>query len=348
MAGDANILVYGPAYLDLVITIDQPLCAPHRVDKSIRVSAVIANNDNTIHLHGENGDDMLFPLADAFQQYAADYYLSESVLPGIEKIDKSYHVISCQRQLGGMGAGYALALNGLLRHPQGEDSRGDFVSMQLRQCGVVAQAEILTGESDLSLVIIGGEDKLTMGQRPMMTKWRATEEDHRFVADASALCFCGAPNALTASLLPYAQSMPIMLAPSRRNINDIDFPLAVLAGRVSYLTLNRLEWEELPEKELWRKNTPIITITDGPNGCQVILATGEEFSLPAHPHHGMADTNRCGETFGTAFFRTLVRECPQIYRCGVSESIARVAAEYALLQAWRQMGIFAFGMPEMQ
>ncbi len=348
MAGDANILVYGPAYLDMVVTIAQPLCAPHRVDKSIRVHAVTPNNDNAIHLHGENGDDMFFPLPDAFQEYAADYYLGESVLPRDEKIDNSYHVTSCRRQLGGMGAGYALALHGLLRHPQGEDSRGDFVSMQLRQYGVAAQAEILTGESDLSLVIIGGEDKLTMGLRPMMTKWRATEKDSELVASTSALCICGAPNALTASLLPFAQSIPIMLAPSRRNIDDLDFPLADLAGQVSYLTLNRLEWEELPEKELWRKSTPIITITDGPHGCQVILATGEEFSLPAHPHHGMADTNRCGETFGAAFFRTLLRECPQFYSCGVSESVARVAAEYASRQAWRQMDICAFGMPEME
>jgi len=347
MANDARPLVYGPAYLDLVVTIDRAFCTSQRVDKSIKVNAVTPNTAGAIRLRGENGDDLHFPLPVEFHEYAADCYLCETVLNNDELISDSYRVISVKCQLGGMGAGYALALHGLLRHPLGTDTRGEFVRDALQRNGVTALAEISPGTSDLSLVILGAEDKLTMGLRPRMTAWRATAEDIAHVSAASALCICGAPNALTAILLPHARNIPTMLAPSRRNIDDQVTPLADFAGAFSYLSLNRLEWEELPERQRWQRNTQVITITDGPHGCRVLLPTGDEFSLPALPHNGPADTNRCGETFAAAFFRTLLRESPTFHQHGVPPSLAMIAAEYALAQAAKQLDIFEFGMPKM-
>ena len=235
-------------------------------------------------------------------------------------------------QLGGMGAGYAAAFAGVLRAPFGTaDALPDATARQVlhwlaqRQIRV-APAYLPACASDSSLVLLSARgDKLAIGVRQAMLRWRAGEEERALVEAADALVFCGAPNALLAEVFSWRPPVPVMCAPALRNVCDTATPLAELAPGIHYLTMNALEWAQLAHREALCRQVPAISITDGPRGSRIYCGE-QEFAIPAPPFHGTANTNRAGETYGSTFFKVLLAAQPDFFRRGRVEAAVALRA----------------------
>ena len=356
MATDRPCLVFGPAYLDLVVETDRAL-APDLLDQSVPAARRLPRTDDVLRVSGPAGDRLDFHLPSDARTLAATYELCEPVLARLrgpatrETVTGDFPVVRFAQQLGGMGAGYAKALAGILRVPLGgssahPDQVGEAVQHMLRELHIQAIPSFLPDSaSDASLILLSPRgDKLAIGVRAAMVRWHVEAQDRALAADAGALVICGAPNAFMAELLAAVPDIPVMCAPAMRNIGDTACPLADLASGIHYLTLNALEWAHLAGKERLLSAVPVITVTDGPRGSR-IYAQGEELCVPAVPHHGPTDVNRAGETYGATFFQMLRQACPDFHRAGVSLALAERAGQLAAMQAERQLSITEFAFP---
>ncbi|MHB0939545.1 MAG: carbohydrate kinase family protein [Armatimonadota bacterium] len=341
--------IFGPAYLDVVFTLDRPLLAGGpTLDQSLPAIRLIPRDDGVLEVVGPTGDRLVFVLPPDQAEFAATCELCEPVLartqPG-RMVTGEYPVASAVRQLGGMGAGYAKALGGLLRMPVGDDAVGREILQLLAQHEIDAVPALLPDcSSDTSLLLQSPQgDKLAIGVRQAMIRWQAGAEDYALDADASALVFCGAPNALTAAVLEQAPEIPVMCAPALRNVCDRSVPLAGLAAMIDYLTLNALEWAQLDGAEEMRKHVPVITVTEGARGSRILLGE-HEIHIPAVPFEGPSDTNRAGETYAATFFRVLLAACPEFPRRIIMEAMEH-AGQLAAAQAAKQLAMREFGFP---
>lgn len=354
-------LVFGPAYLDVVVETAVPLIPGDPallVDQSLPALRMTPRGDDLLVVNGPTGDRLIFPLPADASSMAATYTLTEPVLARLlgaetqRTVAAEYPVARFVTQLGGMGAGYAKAFDGLLRAPFGAvndvpDAVGQAVLGWLQEYGITVAPALLPGyASDSSLVLLSAQgDKLAIGVRAAMVRWQATDADRALVAEADALVFCGAPNALVGKVLSWRPAAPVMCAPALRNVMDTATPLSALAGGIHYLTLNALEWAHLADAEHVRAMVPVITVTDGPRGSRVLLRD-EELTIPAESYVGPANTNRAGETYASTFFKVLLSEQPDFYQRGVVPTeIAMRAGLIATAQATRQLAIPGFAFP---
>lgn len=349
-------LVYGPAYLDQVVEIDGPLVADPstlQLDQSLPALRMETRTDDRLVLLGPTGDELIIILPPEARSAAATYYLSEPVLArrlggDTERTVQNHFTIRRYRsQIGGMGAGYAKAFQGTLRMPLGHDAAGQQILDQLTLHDIAAIPSYLPCASDPSLVILSSAgDKLAVGVREAMVRWRATEEDRALVDRADLLVFCGAPNALMAEVLGWQDDVTVMCAPAMRNVSGQIPSLAEFATRIDYLTLNALEWAHLDDRERCRTTIPVITVTDGPRGSHILLNDGHEFHIPALPCTGAINTNRAGETYGSTFCTVLLRSDPRFHRTRrAAAELALRAGHIASAQAARQLRIAEFAFP---
>lgn len=349
-------LIFGPAYLDLVVETGTPLLPNEAfcLDQSLPASAAMVRTDGRLLLEGPTGDQLIFALPEAHQRFAATYHLAEPVLARLLGVDTGrtvrgdYPVTAFRTQIGGMGAGYAKAFGGVLRLPLGDDDIAQRVQGLLADHGIAAAPSFLVQcSSDTSLVVLSPRgEKLAVGVRQAMVRWRPTDMDDELRQRASALVFCGAPNALLAELLAKTPDIPVMCAPAMRNVRDTEVPLATLAPHIHYLTLNALEWEHLRDAESCLRQIPLISVTDGPHGSRVFLRGGTQIDIPAQPCDGPLNTNRAGETFGSTLFKYLMYRDPEWFRTGqIDAKLARQAGELAARQAARQLHITGFAFP---
>jgi len=341
--------IFGPAYLDVVLTLDRPLLAGGPVlDQSLPAARLTPRDDGVLEVVGPTGDRLVCLLPPDQAEFAASCELCEPVLARTQPgriVTGEYPVASAVRQLGGMGAGYAKALDGLLRMPIGDDAVGREVLQLLAAHEIDAVPALLPDcPSDTSLLLQSPQgDKLAIGVRQAMVRWQVTSEDHALAAEASALVFCGAPNALMATVLEGAPDIPVMCAPALRNVCDRSVPLARLAAKIGYLTLNALEWSQMDGAEEMRRQVPVITVTEGAQGSRILLGE-REIRIPATPFEGPADTNRAGETYAATFFRALLAACPEFPR-GVTIEAAEHSGRLAAVQAAKQLAMREFGFP---
>lgn len=358
MAHNHPILIFGPAYLDVIIEVDGPLVPGDPtlfLDQSLPATQFVPADDGVLRLCGSNGDRLIFPLPPEGQEAGGTCYLQEPVLARLLDpetlitVAGEYSVTRFTTQLGGMGAGYAKALNGTLRMPLGKDAVGRRVLAELAQYEIKAVPSYLPDcSSDSSLVILSVRgEKLAVGVREAMVRWQVTADDRTLVADASALVFCGAPNKFIAEVLSQRSGIPVMCAPALRNVCDQSMPLANLAVGIHYLTMNALEWENLAVRDQVRAQVPVITITEGPRGSKVLLH-GEEVTIPPAPYEGTADTNRAGETYGATFFTTLLNEHPDFIQRGITRETALQIGGKAARQATKQLAIKGFAFPPVE
>ena len=118
---DNPILVFGPAYLDTVVEIPDPLAAAP-LDQSLLANACAPRADSRVTLEGPTGDHLIFHLPPDAAAEAARYTLAEPVLARVgraEPVVGEHAVTRVRVQPGGMGAGYALALGGRSARPSG-------------------------------------------------------------------------------------------------------------------------------------------------------------------------------------------------------------------------------------
>lgn len=349
-------LVFGPAYVDVVVEVDGTLLPPpRRLDQSLPAIRRIPRADGRLEILGPTGDCLTLMLPPDAAGCAATYELAEPVLarhdgPETEPLRADYLVRAVTRELGGMGAGYAKALEGDLRMPLGAtdgqpDGVGEEALSLLARHDITCHPAWVPGvESDTSLLLqTGGGDKLAIGVRRAMPAWTVTAEDHALAAGAEALVFCGAPNALAAAVLTQAPPRPVLCAPALRNVTDTAVPLAALAEYVHVLTLNALEWDHLDDREALRRHVPLIAVTDGPRGSRLLL--GEtDILIPTALMDGPVDVNRAGETFGATLFQALRAWCPDFPR-GLTPELADRAGRLAARQAARQLTLRGFAFP---
>jgi sugar/nucleoside kinase (ribokinase family) len=315
---------------------------------------MIARDDGVLLVVGPTGDLLRFFLPEEGRATAATYRLAEPILArllgaaAVRTVGGEFVVRRYRTQVGGMGAGFALALGGLLRAPFGRDAVAELVLGELATAGVRALPEYLSDcASDTSLVIISPRgDKLCVGVRQAMIRWRTTPRDRALVHSAASLIFCGAPQAMLAEVFAWRPDVPVMCAPAMRNVSDVDCPLAEFAAHIHYLALNALEWEHLPGKERLREEIPVISITDGPHGSRILLRGGAEYAIPATPRPGPLNTNRAGETYASTFFKVLLHDAPTFFRTRrLAGDIAVRAGQIASRQAARQLDITGFAFP---
>jgi len=351
-----RILVYGPAYLDVVVETDQVLVPGAQallLDQSLPAVDVAPRSDGLLQILGPTGDALTFQLPPSSTDAELTCTLAEPVLARLLGADTTqtvtgiFPVAQCRTQLGGMGAGYALTFEGTLRMPLGADAVGRAVQAMLSAQQIhVAPNMLPTCPSDTTLLLLSARgDKLAIGVRQAMVRWCTNDDDRALVASCDALVFCGAPNALLAEILSWRPQVPVMCAPAMRNVQDTDPPLISLAGDIHYLTMNALEWAHLAGRELMRDQVPVITITDGPHGSYVYYH-GRETFVPSISRTTPANTNRAGETYSATFFKVLRRACPNFFRTGViTTELAELAGEIATRQASRQLDLVEFAFP---
>jgi sugar/nucleoside kinase (ribokinase family) len=356
-----DYLIFGPAYLDITLFINGRLIPGDlqiTVDQSLAASSMEHRTDGIVFLSGTSGDRLCLQLPSDRIDLSSTYHLAEPVLarllgPDTERfVVGEYQVVNCGVQLGGMGAGYALAFDGKLRVPIGGSASGPDVSgrdvlSELQKVGIETIATVTSGcASDNTLLLLSDYgDKLAVGVREALLRWQPSEVDHKMVARAGALVFCGAPNRLIAEILSWKPEIPVMCAPAMRNVCDKDFPFVDLAENIDYLTLNSLEWQYMEGKDHILSSVPVVSVTDGPRGSRIYFGGGE-LAIPACQRTGPVNTNRAGETYGSTFFKVLLHYAPEFHNThSVDVDIALRAGQIATTQADRQLDITGFAFP---
>jgi sugar/nucleoside kinase (ribokinase family) len=357
-----TILVYGPAYRDLLVDVATalvPSALGGVLDQSAPAETVTPRADGHVRVTSPAGEWLMLTLPPSAAGMAATYALqrpirpsSDGASPPVLRVEAP--VVRVREELGGMGAGYAAALGGRLRAPFGVhqgvvDAVGRQVGALLAHYGIACAPRWLEGHaSDESLVILSpAGDKLAVGVRDALAHWTLEAADDALLASAAALVCCGAPNRLVADLLARAPARPVLCAPALRNVSDRALPLAELAPSLHLLTLNAHEWGHLADQDAVRAHVPVIAITQGAHGSR-LLVRGEEEWIPAVPVAGQINTNRAGETYGATLFAHLLREEPEFWRTGGPSVAGAVrAARQAACQAARQLQISGFGFPPL-
>jgi hypothetical protein len=353
MINITDTVIFGPAYLDLVIKLKVPIVPelPTPLDQSLPVKSIISDESRTIQLISDIGDNLIINFTAKHACINGKYHLNEGILSrrcGIDcqPINKTIQADESFQQLGGMGAGYAKAFGGLLRMPLGDDAVGSKLREILASHHIISKPALLSGHNSDTTVVIQSQtgDKLAAGYRDALAHWQCCDDDIAMAKKAEYIIFCGASNSFMEKILFSGLSALVMCAPSMRNIDDADCPLADLANKIDYLAMNALEWSHLDRQNEIINAIPLITITDGARGSDIYLY-GKQYFFPALPHHGPVDTNRAGETYASTIWKAIFHYCPSFPKDKISEELLNRIAKLASQQAHRQLDIVEFAFP---
>jgi ribokinase len=268
---------------------------------------------------------------------------------------RSVRGVAWRDDLGGMGAGFALALGGTLVSAIGSDSDPMSRSITGRLEAAKIPHRAIRGDdhsADWTLLVTSGGhgDKLAVGFRGCHAAIRPDQIDAALGDSCDALVVAGLPNPLAARLLKTSDSRLRVFAPAMRNMVDTECPVTAFAGSIDVLCCNRREWERLADREdvAWRVS--ILVVTDGPNGSTVRFTgpTGEpgRLMVPAFPRtRPPLDTNRAGESYASTLLATLLDHdwCPE--RGVVAPDLIGLAARRASAAAGLVLDRADFGFP---
>jgi sugar/nucleoside kinase (ribokinase family) len=356
MCDRSRILVIGPAYLDRVLEVAEPLHDPRgglALDQSVRgMRTGNLQSQDRLRLVDPRGRMVEIEPPPGWPGPCGWIELDQSFgedAPGFRSIRGS----GWRDDLGGMGAGFAAALGGRLVPILGSDSdeKTRMIREFLDRNGIPYSPLVVPhAVSEWTLLVSSGEhgDKLAIGFRGCCD----FVEPQAIASAASARCelrvVAGVPNPLAAAALAAPGAVMRLFAPSLRNMNDSETPIARFAGDVDLLCCNRREWEQLADREEVAWKVSILVVTDGPRGSLVRFTRpdGEPgfLEIPAFPRaRPPRDTNRAGEAFAASFVATLLA-----HRWGASSGVAaeslireamlRAAAAAALVLDHKEFG----------
>lgn len=305
-------IVYGPAYLDRVVHVDRPLAPGRRLDGSM--DGMLTLGESSAHIEDRAGGVLSLRGLDLVGRPLGGVRVDGTI--GLEPHhERTVDVVSDRDDLGGMGAGFASAFGGILVSALGPigEPIGSRVAAMLTSQGIEHRpVRVPATTSDWSLIVSSGPfgDKLAIGFRGChagMPRFDATGE-----ASCRLLIAAAIPNRLIADALGRPAAIRFV-APAMRNAVDRETPLSSLAGRFDVASLNRREWEAIPDRDAIRERTPVVVVTDGPDGCFVSYRDRENhlesLAIPAFPRaNPPRDTNRAGEAFASSFLKVLLRE----------------------------------------
>ncbi len=313
----AKVIVFGPAYLDRVLRVDRRLIERDLgppLDQSVE-GACGFGADQNLQLIEPSGSVLEITLPETWPGPFGQVVLASELRP-VAKARRLVQGLSWSDDLGGMGAGYAAALGGMLHHALGsEDDPGSrAVAELLAREGVVHEPiRIRDRPADWTLLVTSGAygDKLAIGFRGCHAALAEDAFDSWLPAPCDLRVVAGLPNPLAARLLSAPGARCRLFAPAMRNMLDRACPVSAFAGSIDLLCCNRHEWETLPDREETAWKLSILVVTDGPAGAwaRFTVPSGDpgRLQVPAFPRaRPPADTNRAGEAFAATFASALL------------------------------------------
>lgn len=355
MKSQAERLIYGPAYLDLVMRTACPLVGPGRppLDKSVDgCLAADLGPQTSLTLQAPDHKWLNISGLSPGLHPTGTLHLSHPVLDLAEMTVEPIEIAS---DLGGMGAGFAAALGGVLVSALGsaDDPSKLLIEASLKQHRIDHRPVIVPqSATDWTLIVTSGPhgDKLPVGLRGCHA--RLTAQQMLQPGPWGVVVAASLPNSLLAELFISHQSSLRLLAPAMRNCRDRTTPLGHLAGLAELLCLNSHEWQELqPEdRQIWLDSNAMIAVTQGSDGAEILWVNERGQRLkhhePVFPRSmPPVDTNRAGEAFAAFFLEELIGQGWSKARPGVTQKMIASAARAGAAAAGLAINMPRFGFP---
>lgn len=351
-----RVVVFGPAYLDRIIRVDRPLVPVGQgppLDQSVEGEGKFGEG-HTLEVVAPDGYVLAIELPPDWPGPRGTIRLRGPIRPGLSG-RRAVRAVSWSEDLGGMGAGYAAALGGVVHSALGaeDDPTSRAIVERLERYRVAHQPiRVPDHPADWTLLVSSGEhgDKLPIGFRGCHAALDAGALRRRAGEDADLLVVAALPNPLVEAVIRSANARTRFLAPALRNMADRAHPLGRVADRVDILSCNRMEWETLADREIVAATVPIVAVTDGPHGCEIRFQDpegrpGRFHGEPFPRDHPPRDTNRAGEAFASTLVGTLLDHGWMGAVRAVDESLIRMAADRAAAAAALVLDITDFGFP---
>jgi ribokinase len=340
MSTPFKTLVFGPAYVDRVVRLDQPLLDPTLgkvLDHSVMGRWIEQTDSRMLTIEGlATGTIQIdcpldWPGPSGRIGIGNDFEMNQTV-PG------SVRQITCrdwQEDLGGMGAGYAAALGGKLVLVLGDESDpiNTQVRNRLKSANIDHHAITIPGRvGEWTLLLSSAEhgDKLGIGFRDHQAREIDFTPFHDEPCDL--LVAASMTNQRAANALNGSNAKIKLFAPAMRNMLDHSPRILSFIKCVDVLTCNKAEWHNLDDREEIAFRVSILIVTDGPNGAEIRYTTPDgdagRLVIPVFPRScPPVDTNRAGEAFASTFIKTLMSNDWQ------GSTVAPEAIEVAALRA---------------
>jgi len=351
-----SVAVLGPAYLDRVLRVDRPLIDPRfgpPIDQSVD-GVWKFGTDCSIQLLDPSGYTLEIAVPDDWPGPTGEIQLSRPLRAGIQG-RRAVRGLEWRDDLGGMGAGYAAALHGMLYSVLGPESdpTSQAITGWLARLGVVHHPiRVSDHPADWTLLITSGEfgDKLPIGFRGCHAAV-GTDSFDLFAAQPCQLRVVAAlPNPVAARVLRAPGAQVRVFAPAMRNMLDRDCPVSSFAASIDVLCCNRIEWETLEDREEAGWLVSILVVTDGSKGSTVRYTRPSGGSglvrIPAFPRDcPPRDTNRAGEAYAATLVDSLLDQDWKPAQGVVEEHVIQVAAQRASAAAALVLDLVGFGFP---
>lgn len=342
--GPAKVRVFGPAYLDRVLRVDQPLRRRDEggpIDRSVEGQAdpSAGLTSGALELVGDSGRILIDPLPFDWPGPVGTIRLRTNGL----RFSHATRTrgVAWQDDLGGMGAGYARALDGELVVILGDrdDPTSRAIRILLDREGVSSTPIHRTGmAADWTLLVTSGPhgDKLPIGFRGLLRSAPLFQTcDDR----CDLLVVASLTNRLAASALGSRPARVKFFAPTLRNMLDREPPLTSFASGIDVLSCNREEWEACADRDSVAEAVRLLLVTEGSQGSLVRYVGPEgrrlEARMPAFPRaRPPRDTNRAGECYASTFLASLIDQGWQpgpLDEDQVSRAASRASAAAALV-----------------
>jgi ribokinase len=335
-------LAFGPAYIDRVLKVDRPLFDSVIIDRSATGRWEAQGSD--LWIAGLPEGDLRVEPPDGWPGPIGVIRVGEQAAPARDLIGVSWH-----EDLGGMGAGYAKALGGILHLLLGGETEpiGRRVIAMLDREAIAHRVTHDTHRiGEWTLLLTSGEfgDKLPIGFRDPGTHG-APAVSHE---PCDLLVAASMTNRRASAALANPDARVRLFAPAMRNMTDANPKVSSFAKDVDILCCNRTEWESLADREEAAWRVSILVVTDGPRGAEVRYTdpNGDAglLAIPAFPRREPPkDTNRAGEAFASTLVGTLLDGG---WSPGTTaEGLIRLACERASAAAGLTIGRVDFGFP---
>ncbi len=312
-----DIAVFGPAYLDRVLRVDDALIPPGfgpPLDQSVDGRLGFSETPG-LEIRDPSGFEIHVRCPAGWPGPEGRIEVNRVLRAGVSG-RRTVRGVAWQDDLGGMGAGYAAALGGSLASALGPESdpNSRAIARLLEAAGIAHRAiGIADQPADWTLLITSGNhgDKLPIGFRGCHAAIRPDQLDPLIEGIGQTLVVAALPNRLAAQVLSAPNARLRFFAPAMRNMLDIECPISSFAGNIDLLCCNRQEWESMEDREEVAWKVSILVVTDGPNGGTIRFTAPNgdpgRISVPAFPRaRPPRDTNRAGEAFASTLLATLL------------------------------------------